>query len=74
MLTICTVPFNMMQGQNVMNMNERMHHFFDIIREQQKKSILPLRLLDVACMMEISLPNGSSSDGIHFDKPRVLSG
>ena len=29
-----------------------------------------MRLLDVASLMEHSLPDDASSDGIHFDKPR----
>ena len=29
-----------------------------------------MRLLDVTSMMEHSLPDDASSDGIHFDKPR----
>ena len=69
-LTIFMVPYKMMQDQNALNMNERVCHIIDIIREEQKKSILPLSLLDVAWMMEISLPDNSSSDGIHFDKPK----
>ena len=39
---------------------------------EQKKSILHLRLFDYAWIMEISQPNGSSSDGIHFDKPKGI--
>ena len=69
-LTIFMVPYKMMQDQNALNMNERVCHIIDIKREEQKKSILPLSLLDVAWMMEISLPDNSSSDGIHFDKPK----
>ena len=32
--------------------------------------MLPMRVLDVARMMEDSLPEDASSDGIHFDRPR----
>ena len=71
-LTVCTVPYNMMQDENTMNMNEKMRHINEVIRilELQKKSIIPLRLLDVAWMMKKSLPNGCSSDGILFVRPR----
>ena len=54
--TICTVPYNMMADQNAMNMNERVRHFNDIIRQMRKRRFLPMRLLDVARMMEDSLP------------------
>ena len=53
-----------------MNMNERVRHFNDIIRQMQKRSVMPVRLLDVARMMEDSLPQNLSSDSIHFDKPK----
>ena len=69
-LTICTVPYNMMQVQNAMSMNERVRHINDLIRGIQKKSILPVKLLDVARMMEGFLLHGSSWDNIHFDKPK----
>ena len=32
--------------------------------------MLPVRLLDVADMMERSFPDDVSSDGIHFDRPK----
>ena len=69
-LTICTFPYNRMADQKAMNMNERVRHFNDIIRQMQKRSLLPVRLLHVARMMEYSLPLNSSSDGIHFNKPK----
>ena len=50
-------------------MNEKVRHINDIIRKIQKGSVLPVRLLDVAKMMEDSQPQNSSLDGIHFDKP-----
>ena len=62
-LRICTVPYKMMQDRNALNVNERVRHIKDIIHQEQKKSILPFRLLDVAGMMETSLPDSSSSDG-----------
>ena len=70
-LTICTVPYIMMADQNAMNMNERVRHFNDTIRQMKKRSVLPARLLVVARTMEDSLPQNSSSDGIHFDKFRA---
>ena len=73
-LTNCTVPYNMMADQNAMIMNERVRYINDIIREIQKKSILPVRLLNVARMIQDSLPlpHNSSSDDIHLDKPKGL--
>ena len=64
-LTIFTVLSNMMPDQNAMSMSDR-----NIISEVQKKSVLPVRLLDVARMIKDSLSHNSSSDGIHFDKPK----
>ena len=69
-LTICTVLYNMMADQNAMNMNERTRHFNDKISQMQKRSVLPGRLLDVARMIEDSLPQSLSSDGIHLDNPK----
>ena len=71
-LTICTVPYNMMEDQNAMSMIERVRHINEIIRQIQKRSVLPMKLLDVARMMEDSLPQNASSEGIHFDKPRGI--
>ena len=34
------------------------------------RNVLSVRLLDVARIMENLLPEYSSSDGIHFDKPQ----
>ena len=70
--TICTMPYSMMQDENATNMNERVRHINDVIREDQEKSILPLGLLDVAWMMENSLQGGCSSDSIHFDRPKCV--
>ena len=69
-LTICTVPYNMMADQNAMSMSERVRHINGIIRQVQLRSDLPVELLDVARIMEDSISQNSSSDGIHFDKPK----
>ena len=53
-LTICTVPNNMMQDENATNLNKRVRHINDVIQEAQEKIILPLCLLDVAWIMENS--------------------
>ena len=66
-LTICTVP--MLTDQNAMSINERVRQVNRIIRQVQQRSVLHVELLDVARMLEDSLPQNSSSDGIHFDKP-----
>ena len=47
-------------------MNERVRNIYEIIRQTQQISVLPMRVLDVARMMEDSLPEDASSDGIHF--------
>ena len=49
-----------------------MRHVNEVIREAQKKSILPLRLHDVEWMMENYLPKCCSSDDIHFDRPKCV--
>ena len=69
-LTICTVPYNMMNDQNRREMNERVRNNNEIIRQIQQRSVLPMRMRDVARMMEDSLPEDASSDGMHFDRPR----
>ena len=66
-LTICTLSCNMMADQNAREMNERVRNINEIIRQIQQRSVLPMRVLDVARMMEDSLPEDASSDGIHFD-------
>ena len=71
-LTVCTVPYNMMEDQNAMSMIERVRHINEIIRQIQKRSVLPMKLIDVARMMEDSLPQNASSERIHFDKPRGI--
>ena len=68
-LTICTVPYNMKADQHAMEMNAKVCNISEIIRQMQQRSVLPVRLLDVADMMERSCPDDESSDGIHFDRP-----
>ena len=62
--TICTVP------NNAREMKERVRYINEIIRQFQQRSVLPVRVLDVARMVEDTHPENSSSDGIHFDRPR----
>ena len=69
-LTICTVPYNMMADQNARDMNERVRNINEIIRQIQQRNVLPMKLLDLARMIEDSLPEDASSDAIHFDRPR----
>ena len=69
-LTICTIPYNMMADQNAREMSERMRNINEIIRQIQQRSVLPMRVLGVERMMEDSLPEDASSDGITFDWPR----
>ena len=53
-----------------MSMNEGVRHINEIIRQIRNRSILPMRLLDVARMIEDYLPQNESSDGIRFYRPR----
>ena len=69
-LTICTVPYNKMFDQHAMELNEKVRNINGEIRQIQQRSLLPVRLLDVADLMEQSLPRDASSDGIHFDTPK----
>ena len=69
-LTICTIPYNMKADQHAMEMNEKVRNLNKIFRQIHQRSVLPVRLLDVADLMERSLPEDASSDGIHFDRPR----
>ena len=64
-LSICTVPYNMKVDQHARELNEKRRNINEVIRQ-----MLPVRLLDVADMMERSLPDDASSDGIPFDRPR----
>ena len=68
-LIICTVPYNMMADQNAREMIERVRNTNEIIRQIQQRRVLPMRVLDAARMMEDSLPEDASSDGIQFDRP-----
>ena len=69
--TVCTIPYNMKADQNAMEMNTKMRNLNEIIRQINRRSVLPVGLLDVAEQMELSaLPDNASSDGIHFDRPR----
>ena len=72
MLTICTVPYNMKADQHAREMNEKVRNINEVIRQIQQRSVLPVRLLDVADMMERYFPDDASSDGIHFDRPRGM--
>ena len=68
-LTVCTIPYNMMADQHAMEMNEKVRVLNEIITQKHQRSVLPVRLLDVADQMERSFPEDASSDGIHFDRP-----
>ena len=71
LLTICTVPYNMGFDQHALEMNEKVPNLNGVIREIHRKSVLPLRLLDVAGQMEqAGFPDDTSNDGIHFDRPK----
>ena len=59
-----------MADQHAMEMNEKVRVLNGIIKQIHQRSVLPIRLLDVADQMEQSFPEDASSDGIHFDKPR----
>ena len=71
-LTICTVPCNMKADQHAREMNEKVRNINEVIIQIQLRSVLPVRFLDVAVMMERSLPDDASSDGIHFDRPKGM--
>ena len=71
LLTVCTVPYNMMFNQHALEMNEKVRNLNKVIRDIHRKSVLPVRLLDVAERMEKEgFPEDTSNDGIHFDRPR----
>ena len=71
LLTVCTVPYNMGFDQHAQEMNEKVRNLNGVIREIHRKSVLPLRLLDVAEQMErAGFPDDTSDDGIHFDRPK----
>ena len=70
-LTICTVPYNMGADQHALDMNTKVRSLNETIRKIHQRSVLPLRLMDVAEQMELSsFPYDASADGIHFDRPR----
>ena len=70
-LTVCTIPYNMKADQHAMEMNTKVRNLNEIIRRINRRSVLPVGLLDVAEQMELSaFPDDASSDGIHFDRPR----
>ena len=69
-LTVCTIPYNMMADQHAMEMNAKVRVLNEIIKQIHQRSVLPVRLLDVVDQMERSFPEDASSDGIHFDRPR----
>ena len=71
-LTICTTPYNMKADQHAKEMNEKVRNLNEIIRQIHQRSVLPVRLLNVADQMERSFPEDASSDGNHFDRPRGL--
>ena len=71
-LIICTVPCNMMADQNAREMNERVRNINEIIRQIEHRIMIPIRVLDVARIMEDSLSENSSSDGILFGRPRGM--
>ena len=71
-LTICTIPYNMKTDQHAMEMNEKVRNINEIVRQIQQRSVLPVKLLDVAGMIERSLPDDASSDGIHSDRPKGM--
>ena len=61
--TVCTIPYNMKADQHAMEMNTKVRKLNEIIRQINRRSVLPVGLLDVA------FPDDASSDGIHFDRP-----
>ena len=71
-LTVCTIPYNMKADQHAMEMNTKVRNLNEVIRQIHQRSVLPIGLLNVAEQMERSLPDDASSDGIHFDRPRVV--
>ena len=71
-LTNCTIPYNMKADQHAMEMNEKVRQLNEIIRQIHQRSVLPVRLLDVADQIERSFPEDASSDGILFDRPRCV--
>ena len=76
-LTICTVPYNMMADQNAKETNERVRNINEIIRQIQQRSVLPMRVLDLARMMEDSLTVhtvviAQKAHEAHFSRAKTL--
>ena len=69
-LTVCTIPYNMIADQHAMEMNAKVRVLNEIIKQIHQRSVFPIKLLDVADQMERSFPEDASSDGIHIDRPR----
>ena len=59
-LIICTYPYNMKFDQHAREMNEKVRNINEVIRQIHQRSVLPVRLLDVADLMERSLPDDAS--------------
>ena len=73
LLTVCTIPYNMMAEQHAMEMNTKVRNLNEVIRQIHQRSVLPIGLLDVAEQMErAAFPDDASLDGIHFDRPRGM--
>ena len=51
-LTVCTTPYSMKADQHAMEKNEKVRNLNEIIRQIHQRSVLPVRLLDVADQME----------------------
>ena len=56
--------------QHAMEMNDKVRNLNEVIRQIQQRSVLPVRLLVVADLMERSFPEDASSNRIHFDRPK----
>ena len=55
-LNLCTIPYKMMADQHAMEMNEKVRVLNGIIKQIHQRSVLPIRLLNVADQMEHSFP------------------
>ena len=60
----------MKADQHAREMNEKVRNINEVTRQIQQRCVLPVRLLDRYDMMERSLLDDATSDGIHFDRPR----
>ena len=71
LLTVCNVPYNMKADQHAMEIYAKVRNLNEVIRQIHQRSVLPVGLLDVAEQIEqAGFPDDTSSDGIHFDRPR----